>query len=130
MPAEVADPLRSCFPEALLLRCLSIPSHLISVHGSKANIHSGRNPFLMRTFSNYRSVSVPSVGVEDDLLISLGNFLETGFPKVTLAALRTSAAGKCYTTNTPVECPHTAEQPGPEARCAQNPPCCCSCLST
>ena len=68
------------------------------------------------TFPDFCSVSVPSVGVEDDLLISLGNFLETGFPKVTLAALRTSAAGKCYTSNTPVESPHTGEQPGREAR--------------
>ena len=78
------------------------------------------------TFSMYRSVSVPSVGLEDDLHISFGNFLETGFPKVTLATLRTSAAGRCYTSNAQVECPHPTEQPGREARSAQNPLTCCS----
>ena len=80
------------------------------------------------TYGMYCSVSVPSVGLEDDLLISFGNFLETGFPKVTLAALRTSAAGRCYTSNAQLECPHQARQPGHEARSARNPLSCCSSL--
>ena len=128
VPAEVADPLRGCFPEALLLRCLSIPSQLIwGARHSKQAFFVELISWLTVTIAILRSVSVPSAGLEDDLLISLGNFLDTGFPKVSLTALRTSVAGRCYTSNSQVECPHTAEQPGHQARWAQNPPYPCRC---
>ena len=65
------------------------------------------------------SVSVPSVGLEDDLLLSLGNFLESAFPKVTLHGLRTSAAGTCYTSNAAVETPSTSEPQQEDPRCGQ-----------
>lgn len=65
------------------------------------------------------SVSVPSVGLEDDLLLSLGNFLESAFPKVTLHGLRTSAAGTCYTSNAAVEAPSTSEPQQENPRCGQ-----------
>ena len=73
--------------------------------------------------SRYCSVSVPSMGLEDELLISLGNCLETGFPKVTLCALKTSAAGRCYTSSAQLDSSDTAELSYDADRCAHTISC-------
>ena len=63
------------------------------------------------------SVAVPSVGLSDELLINLGNFLESEHPKVTLFALSTSVAGSCYSGNAAVDHCTPLEQPSGSPRC-------------
>lgn len=46
------------------------------------------------------SVLVPSKGLSEVLLISSANFLEEGFSSIGLCALKTSAAGRSFASNT------------------------------